>query len=182
LPTVSFRAARLGLGDWLIGIGSVALLVDLFAVTWFSYKPEYRATAVMLGQRVSATGWQTFEVVGPLALVVCLVGTAIWWLAATRRSPALPVVLTTLLAPVALALAVLLAIRVLLDRPSVHLLQAGGANVVQARPGAYAALALSIVIFAGLYLSLRREAVAPDDSPAMIEVLSLDRPRPPAAT
>jgi hypothetical protein len=169
----------LGLGDWLTGIGSVALLVDLFAVAWFAYKPPYHAVALMLGQRVSANGWQAFDVVGPLTLVVCLPGIAIWWFAGTRRSPALPVVITTLLAPVSLALVVVLVVRVLLDPPSVHLLQAGGGNVVEARPGAYVALALSVVIFAGLYLSLRREAVAPEDSPAVIETVRLDESRTP---
>jgi hypothetical protein len=100
-------------------------------------------------------------------------GIAICWLVATRRSPALPVVLTTLLVPVSLALAVLLAIRVILDQPSVHLLQAGGANVLEARPGAYAGLVLSLVVAAGAYLSLRREGVAPEDSPAVIQTLPL---------
>ncbi len=177
MPAVSFRAARLGLGEWLTGVGSVLLLVDLFAVAWFAYKPPYHVIAVMLGQRVSANGWQSFDVVGPLTLVVCLAGIAICWLAGTRRSPALPVVITTMLAPVSLALIVVLAVRVLLDPPSVHLLQAGGANVVEARPGAYVGLALSVVIFVGLYLSLRREAVAPEDSPAVIEVVRIDESR-----
>jgi hypothetical protein len=173
LPAVSFRTARLGAGEWLIGIGAVALLVDLFAVAWFAYKPQYHSIAVMLGQEVSANGWDSFELLGPLTLVVCAAGIAIYWLAATRRSPALAVVLTTLLAPVSLAQAILVAIRVLIDQPSVHLLQAGGANAVEVRPGAYVGLALSVVIFVGIYLSLRREGVAPEDSPALIETLSV---------
>lgn len=168
---MSVEARRLRAGEWLIGAGSLALLVDLFGVAWFAYKPRYHITALMLGQRVSANGWQTFEVVGPLTLLVCTAGIAVCWLAATRRSPALPVVVTTLLVPVSLVLVVVVAIRVLLDQPSVHLLQAGGANVLEARPGAYAGLGLSVVISAGAYLSLRREGVAPEDSPAMFETL-----------
>jgi len=171
LAVVGFKATRLGVGEWLLGIGSVALLIDLFGLSWFAYRPRFHAAALMLGQRVSANGWQTFEVVGPLTLLVCMAGIAVCWLAATRRSPALPVVLATLLVPVSLALAVLLAIRVLLDQPSVHLLQAGGANVLEARTGAYAGLGLSVVTAAGAYLSLRREGVAPEDSPAMFETL-----------
>jgi hypothetical protein len=167
----------LTLAEWILGIGSVALLVDLFALAWFAYKPRYHVTALMLGQRVSANGWQTFEVVGPLTLLVCVAGIAICWLVATRRSPALPVVVTTLLVPVSLALTVLLAIRVILDQPSVLLLQAGGANVLEARPGAYAGLVLSAAVAAGVYLSLRREGVAPEDSPAVIQTLSVDELR-----
>ncbi len=75
-----------------------------------------------------------------------MAGIAVCWLAATRRSPALPVVVATLLVPVSLVLVVVVAIRVLLDPPSVHLLQAGGANVLEARPGAYVGLVLSVVV------------------------------------
>lgn len=168
---MTFKSTRLGLGERVLGVGCVLLLVDLFAVPWFAYKAQYRAVAVMLGQSVSANGWQTFEVIGPFALFVCLVGLAIWLLTATRRSPAVPVVLTTLLLPVSFALAVLVAVRVLLDRPTVHLAQAGGANVIEPRPGAYIGLALTLVIFAGLYLSLRREGAAYEDPSATIETL-----------
>ena len=111
---------------------------------------------------------------GPLTLLVCLAGIAICWLTATRRSPALPVAVTTLLVPVSLALVVVLAIRVLLDQPSVHLQQADGANVLAARPGAYAGLVLSLVVAVGAFLSLRREGVAPEDSPAMFETLRVE--------
>lgn len=168
---MTVRSTRLATGEWLLGAGSLLLLVDLFGATWFAYRPQYRAVAAMLAQRSSANGWQAFEVIGPLALVVCVLGLAICVLTAVRRSPAVPVVLTTLLAPVSLALAIAVAIRVLLDAPSVHLAQAGGANVIETDAGAYVGLALCVVIFAGLYLSLRRDAVAPEDSPQMIETL-----------
>lgn len=174
---MSVRWSRLGVGDWLLGAGAVLLLIDLFAVVWFEYRPRFHATAVMLGQPVSASGWQTFELLGPLTLVVCVSALASWWLAATRRSPALAVVTTTLLAPVAFVLCVLVAIRVLLDRPAVHLAQAGGANVIEARPGAYLGLALSVVVFAGAFLSLRRDEVAAEDAPAAIETVQLAKSR-----
>jgi hypothetical protein len=177
LAAVSFRATRLGVGEWLLGIGSVALLIDLFGLSWFAYRPRFHATALMLGERVSANGWQTFEVVGPLTLIVCVAGIAVYWLAATRHSPALPVVVATLLLPVSLALVVVVAIRVLIDPPSVHLLQAGGANVLEARPGAYAGLVLSVVVAAGAFLSLRREGVASEDSPSMLETLRVEDSR-----
>jgi len=176
LAPVSFRAARMGLAEWCIAVGAVALLLDLFAVSWFAYKPAYQVTAVMLGQQVSANGWQTFEVIGPLALVVGAAGVAIGWLQATRRSPALPIVGTTLLAPFSLALVIALLIRVLFDQPSVHLAQAGGANVVEARPGAYIGLFLSAVILAGTCASLRRDGIPPGDAPAEIEMLRVGEP------
>lgn len=177
MARVSFRAARLGVAEWLIVVGSIGLLFDLFALNWFAYKPQYHVTATMLGQSVSANGWQTFEVIGPLALVVSLAGIGVGWLQATRRSPALPVVVTTLLMPFALALVVALLIRVLLDPPSVHLAQAGGANVIEARAGAYIGLLLSVAILCGSYASLRRDGVAPIDAPTEIETLALGEPR-----
>lgn len=164
------RLTRLRPGECWLGIGSALLLIDLFGVTWFRYQGHYHAGARLLAQRLSANGWQAFEVIGPLALIVSAVGVSICGLAAARRSPALPVVATTLLTPVALVLAVLVAIRVLLDPPSV-LGGVGGANVAQTGPGAYVGLAASLAIFAGLYLALRRDGVAAEDSPAAIEVL-----------
>lgn len=174
MAAMSLRTTRLTHAEWLLGAGSLLLLIDLFAASWFAYGSRYHAFAAMLGQSVSANGWDTFTLLGPLTLIVCLSGLAILWLSATRHSPALPVVITTLLLPVSFVQAVLVAIRVLVDRPSVHLVQAGGANVIGARPGAYIGLALSVLVFAGVYLSLRRDAVAPEDSPARIERLSVE--------
>lgn len=168
---MTVRSTRLALGEWLLGISSLLLLVDLFGGTWFEYRPQYHAVATMLGQRTSANGWQAFELIGPLALIVCVLGVAICVLTATRRSPAVPVVMATLLAPVSFVLAILVAIRVLLDPPSVHLAQAGGANVIETGVGAYLGLVFCVAIFAGIYLSLRRDGLAPEDSPAAIETL-----------
>jgi hypothetical protein len=177
LAAMGLRTTRLTLAEWLLGAGSALLLVDLFAVTWFSYGPRFHALAVMLGQSSSANGWNTFTVVGPLTLIVCLAGIAVASLTAVRRSPAVPVAIATLLLPVSFVQMVWVAVRVLLDRPSVHLLQDGGANVIEARQGAYLGLALSIVVFAGVYLSLRRDGVATEDSPARIETLSVEDSR-----
>lgn len=169
MAAVSFKGARLGLGEWLIGVASAALMVDLFAVTWFQYKSQYRQTIVMLGQAASANGWQTFTVVGPLTMIVCVCGMVIWLLRGIRRSPAVPIALTTLLAPVSLLLFLWIAVRVLIDQPSVHLLQSGGANALQVEPGAYVALALSAVVMVGIYVAFRHEGVPAADSPALIE-------------
>lgn len=175
---MSVRTTRLSVGEWLLGISSVLLFVDLFAATWFEYRPlQSHAPIGRLGEHLGASGWRAFDVIGPLALVVCAAGIAICWLAATRRSPAVPVVSATLLAPVSFVMAILIAIRVLLDRPSVHLLHGGGANAVEAKPGAYVGLALSLAIFSGVYLVLRRDGVAPDDSPGVTETLSVEPSR-----
>ena len=171
---MSFRTTRLTFAEWLLGVGSLLLAVDLFATSWFGYRARFHAFAAMLGQNVSANGWDTFTVLGPLTLLVSIAGVAIWWLTATRSSPALPVVVATLLLPVSFVQTILVALRVFLDGPSVHLVQAGGANVIETRPGAYLGVALSIVTFAGVYVSLRRDGVAPEDSPATIQTLNVE--------
>lgn len=168
---MSPRAARLEFGEWVLGVSSVLLVIDMFGVTWFAYTGRYRAIATLLGQRVSATGWETFDVIGPLALVVCVTAIAAVWFTATRQSPALPTVIVTLLAPLSFVLALLVAIRVLIDRPTVHLAQAGGANVIAVRPGAVAGVVLSIGVFAGCVLVMRRDRTASTDTPAFIPTL-----------
>lgn len=172
---MTLRTKRLSVGEWLLGGSSVLLLIDLFGVTWFAYQPRFHTLAAMLGQSSSASGWSTFAVIGPLALIVCIAGIAVFTLTLACSSPALPVVSVTLLLPVSFVLAVLVAIRVLLDVPSVHLVQAGGANVIEARAGAYLGLALSIAIFLGSYLTMRRDDATPADSPSAIETVRIGR-------
>jgi hypothetical protein len=165
---------RLTYAEWTFGASSLLLLVDLFGMRWFAYGSRYHTFATMLGQGASADGWNTFTVLGPLTVIVCLAALVIVWLSATRSSPALPVTITTLLLPISFVQTILVAIRVLLDRPSVRLAQAGGANVIGARPGAYIGLGLSVLVFAGVYLSLRRDGVAAEDAPSEIERLSVE--------
>ncbi len=168
------RLTRLGVGEWILGFGSVLLLADLFGLSWFRARAGLHATALITGGYVRADGWQSLGATGPLALIVCLAGIAVWWLAATRRSPAMPVAITILLTPVALILAALTAIRVFLAQPTVRLLRAAGASgAVQLRPGAYLGVALSLAVFAGAYLALRRDNVAPEDAPAEVELVPL---------
>ena len=170
---MSLRTTRVTHAEWLLGIGAALLVIDLFGVSWFAYDSRLHAFAAMLGQGVSADGWNTFDLLGPLTLIVCLAGIAIFSLTAVRPSPALPVVIATLLLPVSFTQTVLVAIRVLVDPPSVHLAQIGGADAIQARPGAYIGVALSLLIFGGVYLSLRRDSVPDEDAPPAIEQVSL---------
>lgn len=175
MAAMSFRTTRLTLAEWLLGVDSILLAADLFATSWFSYRPRFHAFAAMLSQSVSANGWDTFNVLGPLTLLVSIAGIVIVWLTATRASPALPVVITTLLLPVSFVQTILIAFRVFLDGPSVQLAQAGHTNVIESRPGAYIGVALSVLTFAGIYLSLRRDSVAPEDSPSIIQTLNVEQ-------
>jgi hypothetical protein len=164
---VNLRLSRLRAGEWLTAAAAILMLIDLFAPAWFAARAGQQSAATASAGHVSLNGWQTSLPAGVLALIVCGGGIAIWLTTATRRSPALPVVLNTLLLPFSLALVALVAIRVLVLRPSLH------AAVVSTRSGAWAGLALSVALYLGLYVALRREGVAVADAPASIETVTV---------
>jgi len=173
---VNVRLSRLQVTDWLLGVSAVALIVVLFAAPWYEVKPQFRDSLLAVGERVSASGWQTFTWVGPLCLIVGLAGIAYAWLQATRRSPALPVVVVTLLTPPALLLVLALLVRVFIAVPTLSL--SSGANALQPASGAYVGFGLSLLIAVCAWLSLRREGVAREDAPSVIETVALE-PRVP---
>jgi len=167
LVAVKLRLSRLRAGEWLTATASLLLLADMFAPAWFEASAGPRRSVPAIAGHASLNGWQSSLPAGVLALIVCGGGIAIWLTTATRRSPALPVVLNTLLLPFSLALVALVAIRVLVLRPSLH------AAVVSTRSGAWAGLALSVALYLGLYVALRREGVAGADTPANIETVTV---------
>ncbi len=183
-----FRLSRLTLGEWLLGIAAAALIVDVFALSWFKigvgrwwsypplssiqYSPHVHGAAiphgpgpVLLRVPLSANGWQSLSVLAPFTLVVAALGLIVWWLTATQRSPALPASLTALLLGLSLLLIVWLLVRVFLDVPGLGL---PGAHVGRAA-GAYVSVGLAIALFLGAYRSLRREGVAEIDAAVVVE-------------
>jgi hypothetical protein len=166
------RRSRLALGDYLAGGGGLVLLIALFALQWYQVQPQIRGTLLLMGQGLSANGWQTFMWIGPLCLLVGLLALAMDWFQLTRDSPALAIVTTIVLAPLSLALTLALVIRVLIARPTVQL-PAGAGGGLQTCAGAYIGLAAALAITAGAWLSLRRDGVDPGDAPAEIETLPL---------
>lgn len=184
-----FRISRLTSGEWLLGIASAALIVDLFAVPWFhiiggwwSYPPlsvvhyyphlhsrviPHSPGPVILHVGTQANGWQSFSVLSPFALIVAALGALIWWLAATQRAPALPASLAAIELGLSLLLVVWLLVRVFLDVPGIG---PDGAAVGR-QAGAYIAVVLALAMMAGAYRSLRREGVADADAVMFVETL-----------
>jgi hypothetical protein len=151
-----FRLSRLTLGEWFLGLASAGLIVDVFALTWFH-----------VGGGPQADGWQSLDVLAPFTLAVAALGVIVWWLTATRRAPGLPASLTAVLLGLSLILIVWLLVRVFLDVPG---LGPGGIHVGR-DAGSYVAVGLALVLFAGSYLSLRREGVAEVDAVTYVETL-----------
>jgi hypothetical protein len=179
---VSFRIARLGIGDWLILVGAAGLIADLFAARWFSYPSGWYGYARGLPIGTIADdlagrqdGWQGLPVLGPVAVVVAALGILTFGTQALRRSPAVPVVLTTLLTPVAALLVLALAVRTLIAPPTGALRRVGGGSGLNVDAGAYVGLGFSAVLAVGLFASLRREGIASADAPAEIETIELAR-------
>lgn len=136
------------------------MLVDLFAVDWDGGGGGISGLALPPRRALTPTGWHALGAVAPFAAAVSVLCVAIWWLSATRRSPALPTVLTTLLLPVAGVLTLLVAWRGLLDPPTITVsTRSGGQHALSQGAGSYAGLGLSLLMTIGLYLSLRREGV-----------------------
>jgi len=174
---VSFRIARLGVGDWLILAGAAGLIVDLFAGRWFSYPNGWygvpigtHAAPLFRGQ----DGWQSLAVLGPIAAVVAAAGILTFGAQALRRSPAVPVVLTTLLTPAAFLVVLALVVRTLIAPPDTAIRRVGGSAALNVDAGAYVGLGFSVVLAVGLFVSLRREGIAAGDGPAEIETIKLD--------
>lgn len=170
---MNFRLSRLGFGDWLIGPAALILLVVLFAFPWFAISGNFATEAAAGGATVSANGWQTFTVVGPLSVIVGILGIVAWGLQAFRSSPALGILTTIVLAPFSLLLFVWLAVRVLLLPPKLHVGIGATGNVLVGKPAAYIAVVLSLLILVGVWASLRREGIDPADAPRQIETFPL---------
>ncbi len=170
---MNFRASRLKLGDWLLGLSSLALLIVLFAFPWFAVSGNFAKVAAAGGAIVSANGWQTFTVIGPLTVLVALLGIAAWTLQATSARPAPAVLTTIVLAPFSLLLLIWLILRVLIFPPQLQVGVGATGNVLVGKPAAYVAIVLSLLLVVGVWLSLRRDAVDPADAPQQIELVPL---------
>jgi len=169
------RRSRLVIGDYLVGGGGLVLLVALFALPWYQVPSQIRGALLLMGQGLTANGWQELIWIGPLALLVGLLSLGATYLQQTRASPALPITTTIVLAPLSVLLSVALVVRVFISLPGVQL-PAGGGGELQACVGAYVGLAAALVVATGTWLSLRRDGVDPRDSPERIETLPLTRP------
>ena len=161
---------RVRAGEAQAGIAAAGLLAVLFATPW------YRATLSQGAFRIftsatDRTGWQSLSILGPLALVVGILGLAVLVLQIVCRAPALPVCATALGALLSFVLTIGLLVRVLIADPSLTIGRFHA--VVDARYGAYLGLVLALAVFVGCYRSLRDDGIAGRDGPQQIETIDL---------
>jgi hypothetical protein len=148
---------RLRPADWLAGLGGAVLLVSLF-LPWYDVKGVGR----------HLTGWQAFSVIDVILAIAALVGLGVALATAFRHTPALPVALGVLGAPVG-ALAVLLVLVRVLDPP-------GPNELLDLAVGSWLALLGALGVAAGSWLSM-----ADEHNRGVPEVPVEVRPAPPAA-
>ncbi|MBO0769360.1 MAG: hypothetical protein J2O48_11815 [Solirubrobacterales bacterium] len=169
---IGFRPDRIRLGEWIIGVSSLLLLIDLIVLPWFAINSTFKTT-VQLGNPGSATGWQSFDVIGPLVIVTCLIGLATWYLQGSQPSPAVPVCMTVITTVFGLLSALGLLIRVVFSHPTVLISGTKGVDYIHPLVWAVVGLFLSFGLVAGAWISLREDGVQPKDAPRRIETLRL---------
>ncbi len=154
---------RLRRGELVAGLSGLALLVFLFALTWYSVSGTLRPTLTNLGGQTSFTGWDALTHLRWLLLVTALLALSLAYFQVTMRAPAVPVAFAVLVLVIGGLSALLLIYRVLINPP--------GGNLDQ-RAGAYLGLAAAIGIIYGGFASLREEG-GPDPAALDMETITL---------
>jgi hypothetical protein len=158
--------SRLRLGEIVAGIGGLVLLFSLFVTTWYGTTGPISPTAALLGASTSFNGWHALTDLRWLILITGLCAIALAYSQATRRAPAIPVVLSVILTVLGVLTVLFLIYRVLINVP-------GPDSVIDRKAGAYLGLISSIAILYGGFTSLRQEGIAASDGPGEVPVVSL---------
>ncbi len=167
-----FETWRLHAPEWMIAVASALLLIDTFALPWYEVGATFGRSIVQY-PHTSTNGWNSLTVLRYLIVLTALVGLAIWWLQATRESPALPTVVTELAIVPAGPLLLALIWRVFITPASIYGLPT---QFVETKAGAYLGLLLAALIVIGIYRWLRVDGISSRTARANIEHLSLEGP------
>lgn len=138
---------RLRRGELLAGSGAVLLLVFLLAGKWYGHGSGAR------------TGWEALTTLRWLLVVTIAAAFALVAAQVARRSPAIPVTLSLIVAVLGLITVLALIYRVLISPPA------------HEQAGAFLGLLSAIGLAYGGYLSLREEGIARRDAPSEIPIV-----------
>ncbi len=144
---MDFDPGRLRRGELLAGTGAVLLLIFMLAGKWFGHRGTSR------------TGWEALTTLRWLLVVTIAAAFALVLAQITRRSPAVPVTLSLLVALLGPISVLALIYRVLINAPA------------HEQAGAYLGLLSAVAIAYGGYLSFREEGIARRDAPREIPVV-----------
>ena len=144
---MSFDLSRLRRGEWIVGAGSVVLLVSMLVLPWYEVGSH------------TVTGWNALTSFRWFALATLVLAGALLFFQATRRGPAIGVALSVFVAIFGTVTAAWLILRVGIDPPT-------GRKV-----GGWIGLAGALAIVYGGFSAMRREGVSPKDAPASIPTI-----------
>jgi hypothetical protein len=157
---MDFDPARLRTGEVIVGASALVLLASIFVLDWYGLNGTLAPTAERLGLPVSVNGWHGLTTVRWLLLLTVGCALALVYFQASRRAPALPVTLSTILTVLAVITTLVLIYRVLINPP-------GPGDVITTRTGAYVGLLSALALVYGAYRSLRQEGIAERDAPTV---------------
>jgi hypothetical protein len=147
---MEFLPSRLRRGELITTVAALALLVLMLVLRCYG----------------SRTTWQTLTAWRWLGLVTVVTAFALAYFQATRRAPALPAVVSTVLIVLSLLAALWLAVDVIVVRPA------------HERLTAVLELLAACGVFYGAFHSLRQEGILPRDQPTDIPTVTTGREVP----
>ena len=166
---MAFDIGRLRRGERIVGIGGILLFILLF-LDWYTVEVKGTGLGALgagLGASVGGSAWQVFGFLDLYLLLTVIVALTLVGLAATQRTPALPVtasVITTAMS----GLAALLVLLRLVNPPGPGGSESiGGVTIsVDVSPTVWAFLGFLAVlaILYGGYLSMREEGTSLTDA------------------
>lgn len=159
------EGSRLRRGEWIVAAGAIALLVAMFALSWYGLPGAPGTTARAPDGDASVNAFHGLTVLRWLMLVTIAVAFALVYLQCTRRAPALPVSFSVLLTVLGGVTSVCLIYRVLIDAP----------DATAQKPGAFLGLACALLLTYGAFRSMRQEDQPDPARNAAIETVHLDR-------
>jgi hypothetical protein len=167
---------RLGVGEWITGVASLALLVDVF-LPWYRERTVLVAAGSELRIHSSYTATQSYHLLGPFTLLCALFGVIIWGVVGTVRAPAWAQCLTVIATFLDLVLVIALLIRVVFVQWSLTAPGAPGTDTVRLGVPAVLGLFLAVFMLGGNWLALRADGIAAADAPQRVETLRLNQRR-----
>jgi hypothetical protein len=147
---MAFDVSRLRLGERIAAGCAVLLFIDEF-LNWYSanLSGAQQAVADRIGVSTTVSAWKAFDWVDLLMLLTILVVLAWVTLAATQRTVALPVTMSTIAAALC-AFTTLIVLYRIINQP-------GPNNLVNVEYGAYLGLVLLLGMTYGTYTAMRDE-------------------------
>jgi hypothetical protein len=168
---------RLRAGEWILGIGSVLLLVSLF-LPWYDGKNIEVRSVQPLGD-YSLTGFEAFTAIDLILAAGALCGLALVVASAMQRVSAVNIAGSAVMGLVAIGLLVLVLFRAA-RIPDFDVEGATFLDVTRSE-GIWLALAGCLVMLVGSFASMRDERITGDTrsvDPATIETLPAPQPGP----